>query len=141
MRGLLQEARILLDKIAESLTGIPQQDCRRLANMIHFMENTALTAIHVKQWSRCKWRLRTEEDSARLAQLLEDMIRIGREEIRNAEETIPLVEADSRLGWEPSMEYIGDAYHLKWKIRQTRQVIEEEIPPYLHIVQIPDQRN
>ena len=55
---------------------------------------------------------------------------IGRAEIANAEATIPLVQADSRLGWEPSMEYIGSEYHLRWKIRQLRQVLEQEIPRY-----------
>ena len=49
-------------------------------------------------------------------------------EIQNAQQTIPLVEADSRLGWEPSMEYIGSVYHLNWKIRQVRQVLDTEIP-------------
>ena len=65
---------------------------------------------------------------------MERMIAVGQAEIANAEDTIPLAEADSRLGWEPSMEYIADAAHLRWKIRQTRQVIEEEIPRYIQSV-------
>ena len=60
--------------------------------------------------------------------LLEEMIEIGRKEIENAKQTIPIVEEDSRLGWEPSMEYIGDAAHIQWKIRQVTQVIEKELP-------------
>ena len=40
----------------------------------------------------------------------------------------PLVAADSRLGWEPTMEYNGGIRNVTWKIRQTRQVIEHEIP-------------
>ena len=63
-----------------------------------------------------------------------EMIALAEAEIRNAEATIPLVEADSRLGWEPSMEYIGDARHLRWKIKQTRQVIEDELKCYLKII-------
>ena len=36
----------------------------------------------------------------------------------NVRETIPLVEADSSLGWEPSMFYVADREHLEWKLRQ-----------------------
>lgn len=37
-------------------------------------------------------------------------------------ETIPLVEADSSLGWEPSMFYVADREHLEWKLRQLEDV-------------------
>ena len=54
---------------------------------------------------------------------------LGEQEIAIAEATIPLVEADSRLGWEPSMEYLGDAAHLRWKIEQARRVLTHELLP------------
>jgi hypothetical protein len=44
------------------------------------------------------------------------------------------VEADARLGWEPSMEYIGDAAHLRWKIRQVTYVIENELAAYQRVI-------
>ena len=59
------------------------------------------------------------------------MIQIGRDEIENARNTIPLVEADSRLGWEPSMEYMTDTDHIQWKIKQVTRVLEVELPGYL----------
>ena len=43
---------------------------------------------------------------------------------------IPLVESDSRLGWEPSMEYMTDRSHLEWKVAQVRGVLDDEIPEY-----------
>ena len=43
------------------------------------------------------------------------------------EHQIPLVETDSRLGWEPSMEYMGDKARIEWKIRHTKYLIETEI--------------
>ena len=55
---------------------------------------------------------------------------LAKKEIDNAEATIPLVEMDSRLGWEPSMEYMTDKAHLEWKIRQVRNVLKNEIPQY-----------
>ena len=36
----------------------------------------------------------------------------------NVEATIPIVQVDSRLDWEPSMEYIGDERFIRWKLRQ-----------------------
>ena len=35
------------------------------------------------------------------------------------------MEADSRLGWEPSMEYVGDKWHIEWKIRQVESALRE----------------
>ena len=36
-----------------------------------------------------------------------------------------MVEFDSRLGWEPSMEYVCDKWHLEWKIRQVNSALTE----------------
>jgi hypothetical protein len=50
--------------------------------------------------------------------------------IINAQNAIPHVEADSRLGWEPSMEYMTDRWHLEWKIKQVRATINDDIATY-----------
>ena len=39
----------------------------------------------------------------------------------------PLVEFDSRLGWEATGGYICDARRLHWKLRQVRYIIDCEI--------------
>ena len=62
------------------------------------------------------------------------MTALARAELQNVEATIPIVEADSRLGWEPSMEYIGDAAHLRWKIRQVNLVIDTELQAYQRVI-------
>ena len=72
----------------------------------------------------------TNTVKTKINEYIDSMIQLAKEEIKNAEDTIPLVEADSRLGWEPSMEYMTDVYHLKWKIEQVRHVIEKELPEY-----------
>ena len=46
------------------------------------------------------------------------MEEILKNELENVKDTIPLVQVDSRLGWEPSMEYVGDEKALIWKIEQ-----------------------
>ncbi|HJR51952.1 MAG TPA: hypothetical protein VJ794_12645 [Gemmatimonadales bacterium] len=62
--------------------------------------------------------------------LLDEMAALAEREIANAEAAIPLVQADSRLGWEPTMGYLTDEAHLRWKIAHVRRVLDEEIPQY-----------
>ena len=50
---------------------------------------------------------------------------IVREENENALRTVPAVEYDSRLGYEPSMEYMCDADHLYWKVERTNDALSE----------------
>ena len=40
------------------------------------------------------------------------------------------LEVDSRLGWEPSMEYMCDKERLEWKMREVDYVINYEIKNY-----------
>jgi hypothetical protein len=58
------------------------------------------------------------------------LARDAEREIANAEAATPLVRADSRLGWEPSMGYMTDEAHLRWKIAHTRRVLEQELPAF-----------
>ena len=128
VRGFVEAGRIILEEVQPSLNGWRAEEGARLINLLKFIENAATTTIHVKQWNIFRHQMKTETDTQRLLDMQKQMIGIGYKEIANAEATIPLVEADSRLGWEPTMEYIGDAAHLRWKIEQTRRVIEMEIP-------------
>jgi len=48
----------------------------------------------------------------------------------NAAAAIPLVRADSRLGWEPTMGYLTDEPHLRWKIANGRRLLERELPRF-----------
>lgn len=130
METLFREGRAILEELVPELTGVRQEDCLRLCNLVHYMENCTRTTIHTKQWAMLRWAIGVEGSSKKILEMHREMEKIGWAEIANAEATIPLVQADSRLGWEPSMEYIGSEYHLRWKIRQVRQVLEQEIPRY-----------
>ena len=129
MRKLLQEGAAILESLTP--TGHKAFDNLRLCNLVRFMANTVTTVIHVKEWNIRRWKLRVEQDNDVLTKLLSEMIDLGKAEIENAEATIPLVQFDSRLGWEPSMEYNCDERHLRWKIKQVNMVIEQELPKYL----------
>lgn len=85
------------------------------------------TAIHCKQFGVEKVKLNIAEKTDEIACQIEKLEEIAHKEIANAKEAIPLVKANSRLGWEPSMEYLGDEEHIRWKIRQVEYVLELEL--------------
>ena len=95
-----------------------------------FIRKCLQTTWHTKRWWQLKQALLAETDPERADAIIAEMTRLGEAEIANAQATIPLVEADSRLGWEPSMEYMTDRAHLEWKIAQLRLTLEAEIPAY-----------
>jgi len=95
-----------------------------------FILHSIRTTIHLKQWWLLKQQLLTEARPVEANAILDRMAALAEQEIANTEATIPLVEADSRLGWEPSMEYMTDAAHLRWKIAQVRRVVDSEIPAH-----------
>jgi hypothetical protein len=72
--------------------------------------------------------LKDETQPNEVNTILNKMASLIHAEIANAEATIPLVEEDSRLGWEPSMEYMTDRPHLEWKIALLRKIVDVEIP-------------
>ena len=45
----------------------------------------------------------------------------------NALRALELVKKDSRLGWEPSMDYIGGEKAIDWKLRHLEYVLEFEV--------------
>ncbi len=102
----------------------------RLINLGKFFENTLVTTLHAKQFYAAKCKLTVAQEPAEIEALFDELFRIANAEYANVEATIPLVEADSRLGWEPSMEYIGDKANLEWKLGQLRFIIDKEIPRY-----------
>jgi sugar phosphate isomerase/epimerase len=88
------------------------------------------TALHAKKWYQFKAKLFASTEVEESLHLLDELERLARQEIANAEEAIPWAEADSCLGWEPSMEYVADAKHIRWKIRQVETMIRQELAIY-----------
>jgi len=76
----------------------------------------------------CQMNVTTTKEA--MSEVYDNMEALLEEELVNVNDTIPLVEKDSRLGWEPSMLYMTDKWHLEWKIRQVRYVIDTEIGKY-----------
>ena len=57
--------------------------------------------------------------------LLDEIEALAQAEIANTRDTVDAVRVDSRLGWEPSMEYVCDEWHLDWKLRQMESMLRE----------------
>ena len=130
MRKLWQEGNVSMEQAVASLTGNKRENGERLALLGMFIHNCLTTTINIKRWYKLNRMLMQEKRPAAAGKILDKIIALGNEEIMNAESTIPIVEKDSRLGWEPTMDYMTDAAHLHWKIKQLNSVINVEIPKY-----------
>ena len=76
-----------------------------------------------------------ESDRSAALKLLDELTEIIADEKQNVNRTIPAIEFDSRLGWEPSMEYVCDKTRLDWKLRQLESTLRE-MEQYRAIVNI-----
>ncbi|MBR4519276.1 MAG: hypothetical protein IKO65_09775 [Victivallales bacterium] len=107
----------------------------RLYSLGHFILHTITTTIHIKKWWLLNMQLQTSRDRESALAVLNQIEELAYSEIENARAVIPDVECDSRLGWEPSMEYVADRWHIEWKIRQVESAIRE-IAIYRDIIQL-----
>ena len=92
-------------RMAETLTGRRQAKALEMANFAAYLAADVRTAINVKRGAVAH---RKGDKAAVLA--------AARAEYANAAEALKYVEADSRLGWEPSMEYCGGPVQIRWKL-------------------------
>ena len=86
--------------------------------------------VNVKKHFIIKRKLSLAENGKEAAALIDEMEKILLAEKANVEATIPVVRVDSRLGWEPSMEYTTDEGGLEWKLRQLEYELENRLPFY-----------
>jgi hypothetical protein len=109
-----------------------REEGRRMLALGEFILRSVRTTINVKRWWQLRQELRAAKDAETDCPVLARMKTLAEAELENVAATVPLVEFDSRLGWEPSMEYMTDPEHLQWKIAQLRHVLGEELPAYRH---------
>lgn len=109
---------------------LPCDAVLKLANLGKFIYHTIVTVLNVKKHFIIKRKLSLAETSKEAAALIDEMEKILLAEKANVEATIPIVRVDSRLGWEPSMEYTTDEGGLEWKLRQLEYELENRLPFY-----------
>ncbi len=136
MRDLWQQGIALMEKALPLIPERKRTNAEHELNLGKFILCSIVTGIHVKNWWMLNTKLMNSDNPATSAKLLDEIEAIAFAEILNAESAIPLVEADSRLGWEPSMEYVTDRWHLEWKIRQVKTMIDGEIGAYRQILNL-----
>ena len=105
----------------------PNAELSRLLGLGKFISNTVKTCIASKQIYILDHRMRATGDPETLLSILDEMEAVIRENRKVVEDTLPLVTADSSLGYEPSMHYMTDAWHLEWKLRHTDYVLNTEL--------------
>lgn len=131
----LKEIRIMRDMILQGIRLLescdnPNENLLKLLNLARFMYNTTVSGVHNKEFHILKQKLTLCETPERAEKLFDEIEALLKAERKNAEDTIPLVRMDSRLGWEPSMEYTTDEECLMWKLRQVDHELEFTLPMY-----------
>lgn len=106
---------------------------RRLEALGQFLHSAIRTVIHIKQWWLANMKLQNSSNQEEALCHLKEIEKIAYAEMSNVKSAIPAVEIDSRLGWEPSMEYVCDRWHLEWKLRQLESAMRE-VETYRNIV-------
>lgn len=119
----------ILKNAIEKIPDRKKENANRILALCLFYRNTLRTTINIKEFFKRKFVLKETHGEER-NKLVDEMLTICRSEVENAENTIPIVEFDSRLGYEPSMEYMTDKAHIEWKLNLIKDVIERELPSY-----------
>ena len=117
-----------LKLMKEALPLIPERKkerAEREINLGEFIRCSIITGTNIKRWWLLNNALVACDEPAEALKLLDQIEALAYAEIANAESAIPFVEYDSRLGWEPSMEYVCDKWHIEWKIRQVNYMLGE----------------
>lgn len=100
-----------------------------------FIRNMIRTTMGIKKWRRENLRLQLAETRESMLTHLDKLGEILEAERKNVLDTIPLAQLDSRLGWEPRMDYVCDEEHLQWKLRQLENA-EEEMQFYRDLIDL-----
>ncbi len=107
-------------------------ELKKLINMIEFIMRCHITAINFKEFCILRAELKAEPKPERIRSLVSRIEKIVNKEIDNVMATIPLVQKDSALGYEPSMDYQCDAECLEWKLRHMYYLLRVELPRYIN---------
>lgn len=118
----------------------PNDKLDKLINLGRFISSCVKTGINSKKWYVLGCRLKSAFDAEAYANVLVEMEQLLALERENVLATIPLVEADSSLGLNISIEnamknmlpgqetyYLSDKKHLEWKLKQLDYMTNNEM--------------
>lgn len=125
MLSMWEEGLTLLEKVRLEIPIQKSLNGDLLYALGKFIRNSIKTTLNMKNWWILNMKLQIPAERESMLNLLNHLESLAYEEIANAEDTIEVVRIDSRIGWEPSMEYVCDEWHLNWKIRQMKSMLTE----------------
>lgn len=125
MCSLMEEGISILHNISAKT-----DELERLIALGSYIKASAKTTANVKRWNIKKCALLSEGEREKALCLVEELQNIATEEIENAKSILWATEIDSCLGWEPSMEYLGDAEHILWKINQVQKIRDSRLEEF-----------
>jgi hypothetical protein len=155
MVHLFETGCAILADVIDTMEDNKKKEAEHVLQVAQYIRNNALTIYHVKRWHYLKGLLGIYIDAkptwvggrknmvdAQKAKkplipvsdkgpVLQEMLSIAKAEIENAKNTIPLVETNSRLGFEKEYGYSCSRMHLDWKIQNLHRTITEELLPYM----------
>ena len=122
MLSLMKEGIAVFEEIPER-----SEKLESVLNLGKYIMHCVMTNINAKKWYILKCQMEVAFTRDAMRSVISEMEELLFAEIENARETLPIVDADSRLGWEPSMLYLGDRECIEWKIKQVEYVLNKEI--------------
>ncbi|MBE6689512.1 MAG: hypothetical protein E7588_09635 [Ruminococcaceae bacterium] len=125
MLGLLEEGRKQLEAVGQI-----NDEYAYLINLGHYMECVVTSGINAKDWYTATHALPVANDRNEIEKLICECERILDSERENVKRALPLAECDSRLGWDPRMEYVCDPARLEWKLRLLDHVQTTELDKF-----------
>lgn len=109
-------------KLSKALPQTPtacREAAARMLGIGEFCYRTTCTSRNIKRFWMAGLVFKDESAPSDVRhKALVELLGIIDDEYANVNGLIPFVEADSQLGWEPSMRYVADAECLKWKLGQ-----------------------
>ncbi len=123
LNSLLLAGIEVLDEIKEA-----ENELFKLKNLGSFIQKHCVTALNYKNLYILLQKLNIAESKENAEMLLDGIEKLLLSEKENVISTVPIVQADSRLGYEPSMEYVCDEKALMWKLRQLEHELTITLP-------------
>ena len=135
MLKMWQQGITLLEESLSLTDPGKREEAERLLGIGKFCFNAIRTTLGSKHWRMGNLRLQCCCDRESMEKELDDLESLLVQERQNVLETLPLAEKDSRLGWEPRMDYVCDPAHLRWKLRQL-DIAEAEMKAYRKMIRL-----
>lgn len=127
-----------LEQAEEAVTAASPRyrpECERLYALGKFIRNSIITTIHIKKWYLKNIELLACAERGRMLKIADELEALLDAEAENVRDTMDCCEADSRIGWEPTMGCVADREHLEWKLRQL-EVARRELETERHIIKL-----